>query len=73
MMIVKANGDWDRNKLLSSAIAGESSVPQFWKITFSQPTSIKTTLFINRDEYDLNATYRFPFYAATVGNNTDVT
>ena len=43
---------------------------QFWKITLSQPTSIKTTLFINRDD---GSTGRFKDYVATVGNDPDVT
>jgi hypothetical protein len=46
---------------------------QWWKITFSHKTSIRTTLFINRDDCDHLTQPRFPLYTATVGNDSDVT
>jgi hypothetical protein len=69
-VINRATHVLDGTTYVHMAVVGTSSVPQFWKITFSQPVSIKTTLFINRDD---SGTDRFPSYAATVGNNTDVT
>jgi len=42
--------NWLGNKVICSLVPGTASYPEWWKVTFAVATTIKTTLFINRDD-----------------------